>query len=280
LISRIDKLKTQLTGDREIPRRKFLRNAVATAAGVGLLGTKAFGQGKPINARDLYEELKKIPELKPIREPVFSKYPYNPIIILIEDLHYSPKEEYKQLEILRKKFGINLVGTEGWAGPKADKKRGFKMNFSEVKKLVNNLHYRIVGLEDPYLHEFTIKFVALLIYFKGFKQPRSKRGASFMLKRDLKIEPTQENIEKIITEAENFLKINLHRGDKNAYETLKSLTDRFLVEMRNPPAAKLMFEAMKKYHIQIGAIVFGKKHITGLIKELRKLWDFNIIVII
>ena len=53
----------------------------------------------------------------------------------------------------------------------------------------------------------------------------------------------------------------------------------FKLKMFTLLMAKQMLEAMKRYNKNVGAIVFGSEHTDGLIKELRKLGDFNIIVV-
>jgi hypothetical protein len=48
----------------------------------------------------------------------------------------------------------------------------------------------------------------------------------------------------------------------------------------NKIASNIMVSAMKKYGVLVGVIVFGAGHNPGLINELRKLGDFNIITVI
>ena len=140
-------------------RRGFLKTAAATAAGVFAFGTRAFAQEKKedIDARKLFEEISKIPQLKPVRPPIFSNRAGSLTIIIVEDIHGGKaidegwSIEYVQVELLRQKFGLSLVGIEGWAGHEVDKKRGVRILNGEtilVGTLINNKNYNLVGLED------------------------------------------------------------------------------------------------------------------------------------
>ena len=146
-------------------RRRLLKGLGLGAALVGGVAvTRHFGfwpfkkkTSQKINPKKLYSQISKIPNLKPVRNPIFSNDTNAPLIILIEDVHMGLLEfegwdvEFQQLELLRKNFGFNFVGVEGWAGHEADKARGRQILNAEVpliRELLVNKNYEVVGLEQ------------------------------------------------------------------------------------------------------------------------------------
>ena len=164
-------------------RRSFL---IKMGIGLGILAADSVGyylSSKSIDPLKLFNQISIIPELKPLRKPIFSKNFNAPIIIIIEDIHMgerAPKKgekdqrwtiEFRQLEILRKKFGFNFVGIEGWAGHEVDKQRGRQILNAEdllIKELIKNRNYDVVGLEHPNLQIDTLE----LEIFGRYKQIR------------------------------------------------------------------------------------------------------------
>lgn len=138
-------------------RRGFVKKLGLATAGVFAFGTKVIAPGshpayRIDNSIKLFEEIAKRPQLKPVRNPIFSVNANAPAIILIGDEdHANSLVKHAQLELLRKIFGLNFVGIEGWAGHEVDKKRGRQILNAAVdliKELLKNKDYRVVGLED------------------------------------------------------------------------------------------------------------------------------------
>jgi len=83
-------------------------------------------------AKILYKELSRNPRLNLAKNPLLSNDPNAPIVIIIEDIHGGEDKElgwqieFQKLEFLRKSFGLNFVGIEGWAGHEVDTNRGRK----------------------------------------------------------------------------------------------------------------------------------------------------------
>ena len=136
-------------------RRGFLKTSATTAAGVFALKIKALAQEK-IDARKLFEEISKIPQLQPSTFAFYGGVDFS-TIILIEDIHGGRYRntgwqiEYVQLLLLKKHFGLNFVGIEGWAGHEVDKKRGVRILNGEdilIGVLIKNKNYNVIGLED------------------------------------------------------------------------------------------------------------------------------------
>ncbi|MBI2649930.1 hypothetical protein HYX04_01310 [Candidatus Woesearchaeota archaeon] len=138
-------------------KREFLKMSGLAVGGLVAKKVEAFAI-EDVSARKFYEEILKMPQLKPTREPIFSRSPNTPIVIIVEDIHGGlfPGEEwyveFGLLELIRKKFGLNFVGIEGWAGHEADRIRGRQILNAEVqliKALLSNKNYQIIGLENP-----------------------------------------------------------------------------------------------------------------------------------
>ncbi len=139
-----------------ISRRGFLKIGGMAAAGVAAFGAKSFAQ-ENIDVRKLYEGISKIPQLNPASISFMPQTPDSPIIIIIEDIHGGRAadegwtKEYVKLELLRRNFGLNFVGIEGWAGYDVDKKRGIRVLNGEdilIEVLIKNKNYNVIGLED------------------------------------------------------------------------------------------------------------------------------------
>ncbi len=131
-------------------RRSFLRTAAMTAGAVASTGTKAFSQER-IDPRKLFDEILRNRYFQPARVARVSNNPQAITIILVEDVHGSWSIEYAQLLLLYKKFGLNFVGIEGWAGSEVDRIRGAIMLNAEkvlIEVLLKNKNFRLIGLED------------------------------------------------------------------------------------------------------------------------------------
>lgn len=271
--------------DPRLTRRSFLKwfGIVAGAAAFGGAGYWLLKSGKPTDAKSLYSQMLRISDIKPIRPPLFSKNMNSPTIIICSDIHgredekYGWKANYKRLELIRKNFGINFVGVEGWAGHEADRKRGFRLLGGEnllIEALIKDANYNVVGLEDSYLLEIANKFVVMVfhrLYQRGV-EVRETRDLRDSILSELRINPTEENLVKIDKELKKY-----NDGHYLPGEVRHPLSK--ISQERDSFAVKVMVTAIAKYKIKFGVMVFGKVHVDGIIEKLKKLQDASIIVI-
>lgn len=125
---------------------------------------------KEISAQELYIRISFIKNIffadRNI-QPIYSKDANAPIIIIIQSVHKLTgwEVDFDALETLRKNFGFNFVGIEGWAGQDADRQRGRLIVNGEVPlvlQLISNKNYKILGLEHP---RFQIQALEFFLFF-------------------------------------------------------------------------------------------------------------------
>ncbi|MAE42658.1 hypothetical protein CMO93_02715 [Candidatus Woesearchaeota archaeon] len=148
-----------------ISRRTFLKQA--TAAGV--IAASPFGgakaSGRFFTGREWINKLNSI-GLRSIKSPWLSNNPKAPTIIMLEDVHGSPQEEWDQIRLLYTKANVVLFGVEGWAGHEIDRSRGRRVLNAEVELVKILLKYerkgsfQVIGLEDV-----NLQFVSLERHF-------------------------------------------------------------------------------------------------------------------
>ena len=175
-------------------RRDFLKKTIKTGIGAAITTSPFLSKAakadiifteteKNFSNLDIMDELRKYPELKPVRvgnlllgdeekmPPIYYSNSRNSkLFIIVQDEHmgedekYGYKPELKQLQIiddvLKNKFKKDyIIGIEGWAGFDIDKKRGKEIFNGEeemVRNIIRNLKYsplliRTVGLEEENL---------------------------------------------------------------------------------------------------------------------------------
>ncbi|MBI2657888.1 hypothetical protein HYX08_04300 [Candidatus Woesearchaeota archaeon] len=279
---------------RKHPTRRGILKSIAAgmaASVIGLKGmtTSAEARNTPyIEPKTIYRELLKIPELKPENNPIFSSNPNTPTIILIQDFHRfaDPKQgwerEFRQLELLRTKFGINFVGIEGWAGHEIDKKRGFVfLNAEEmlIEKIMHDPNYEVIGLEneefqvhtfevemslDYMLHDCLYQEITRILKYLGASQEVVDKffGYSYSVfdSTNPHADPGPEN--RNIEFLKNAAGWNLFLGRRIANNNqIKDLTNRFIYLLRRFSANYTKLYGIKK---------INKEIITKKSYELRK----------
>jgi len=156
----------------------------------------------------LIAEIRKIPGFSDLQIAHLATDPMAPVIIILADQHGSPQIEAEKLQKLYTHLRISFVGLEGWAGHKADQKRGYDLLNAEealIQQIRTDSRFHCVGLEDPEIQERALKLLLLDLYMTGYiaqeelKQLKERKN---MTEMDLSIIKISE---KIFQESTNKL---------------------------------------------------------------------------
>ncbi len=106
--------------------------------------------------------------------------PGAPTIIIKEDVHGTPRYERDFVKHVLRKYGINVVAMEGWAGFEQDTARGFTLLNGEeefIKEMLRDESFLKIGLEDAKLQEKVLQHILVrdLIDYKADKAMKINR---------------------------------------------------------------------------------------------------------
>ncbi|GEM_PF-2861149 len=190
--------------------------------------------------------------------------PDSPLIILKQDVHNSPEYEWNFLCYMLKKYRINLVALEGWAGEEQDWQRGRTVLNAEIdliKRLLPNTAFHKIGLEDAYLQDGTLEIMYLKISkYDSHSILDSSKLANLMSSEGISMSKIEQDcgtlLEKSKEEISNiFNEIGVNRRSQLWAEKIAGL----------------------KFNSIIAVI--GRGHTETFLEHIKQQGDFNIVIV-
>jgi hypothetical protein len=318
--------------NKEVSRRTILEGATAMAAAAIVFKTfpllaqiskpKKNAVKAKVDAKDLFQRIIAEPSLEVEGNPIYSSSPNARIIILVPDTeHDSPLSQINgNVFNLRTKFGLNFVGVEGWAGPEVDKKRGYQLLNGPrkfIRHILQNKQFQVIGLEDSFLQDFTLKAIFIFYFVIPYLRQRSDlykrkplnkkeaedqkrrydayRKAAMRASKEFNIKWDAVSMQGAYRDVVNFLewdapanlfhdinKGHLYINRDLTYSVVKKgqiLAKKSRVDQRSKIGIKLMEKGMKKFNKNVGIIIFGMGHTESILAEFKKTGNFNILTL-
>tara|TARA_Y100000310_G_scaffold16969_1_gene16861 strand:+ start:463 stop:1695 length:1233 start_codon:yes stop_codon:yes gene_type:complete len=246
---------------------------------------------------------------KPISKIYASKKGKGPLIVILLDHHigYDPDPKLKNqtvqadfgtLALAARDEGLELIGLEGWLGPgetEQEKKtrggedlllaqlidKGYATKFGITPIALENreTHIRARAAYALSYHYELQLYSKTPFKFAYAKQISKAKQARDQLMKQLDLQPTEKNMKKLRATLEKYLKVNDFEKMVQKNILKDPYYNKIILEDRNKIAATKFIAAMKKNKRQQGMIFFGALHVAGLMKELRKITDCDIIIL-
>jgi hypothetical protein len=246
---------------------------------------------------------------KPISKIYASKKGKGPLIVILLDHHvgydsdpklksHTAQADFVTLALAARDEGLDLIGLEGWLGPSETEKEKKSRGGEDLllAQLIDKGYAPKFGITPIALEERETQTRARTAYALSYhyelekytktpfkfaydKEIREVTNGRDQLLKQLNLTPTAENMNELRNKIENYLKVK--DFDKKVQKNILKdhYYNKIILEDRNKVAAEKFITAMKKYKRQQGLIFFGALHVLGLMKELRKITDCDIIIL-